>query len=130
LFFVSLKPLLTSFLILQLPSPMMFYLVGSSLSAKSTPLSKVILLPFLVSLLVCSWVSCFCGIFRSFSRGLEEGGLLEASPCAAGAPEPGECTSSQFCGDSFVCFVAALVLLSEEVLFFRVTIWPWPWKSV
>jgi hypothetical protein len=34
-------------------------------------------------LLVCSWISCFCVIFRSFPRGLEEGGLLEASPRAA-----------------------------------------------
>jgi hypothetical protein len=70
-------------------------------------------------LLVCSWVSCFCGIFRSFLRGLEEGGLQEASLCAARAPEPGDCTSSLFCGDSLVCFAASFFLLFEEVLVFQ-----------
>jgi hypothetical protein len=114
------KPILTSFFISSAAIPDDI-LAGwiESLGKVHTIIRGYLASVSFVSFLVCSWVSCFCGTFRSFLRGLEEGGLLEASPCAAGAPEPGECTSSLFFGDSLVCFVAASVLLSEEVLVFQ-----------
>jgi hypothetical protein len=87
-FFVFLKLLLTSFLA-SMSDDVLAGLI-ESLGNVHTIIGGYLTSVCFVLLLVCSWISCFCVIFRSFPRGLEEGGLLEASPHVARAPELGE----------------------------------------